>query len=313
MAKSTGLAIIELATCFDKLQPDIVLTVADRYETLATAIAASYMNIFLAHTQGGEVTGSIDESVRHAITKLSHIHFVSNKRAYDYVIKLGEQKKRVFLTGCPSIDILKNINLKKIHKEIVSKDIFTGTGSVFNLNKDYIILMQHPVTTEYKKAKSQIKETIKAANILSKKIQIIWLWPNIDAGSDIFSKEIRSFREKLSPSNIYFHKNFSAEHYAYLLSRARCIFGNSSSAIREGSYFGTPAVNIGNRQFGREISKNVINVDYKYTNIVKAVNKQIKQKKYKKSFLYGDGLAGRKIATILSKAKIDIFKKLNYF
>ena len=312
MAKSTGLAIIELTTCFDKLKPDIVLTVADRYETLATAISASYMNIFLAHTQGGEVTGSIDESVRHAITKLSHIHFVSNRRAYKYVVNLGEEKKRVFITGCPSIDILKKINFKKIQKEIIKKNIFTGTGSFFDLKRKFLILIQHPVTTEYKNAKIQIKETIKAANILSKKVQILWLWPNIDAGSDIFSKEIRSFREKENPKNIYFHKNFSAEHYAYLLSKATCIFGNSSSGIREASYFGTPAVNIGNRQSGRETSKNIINVDHSAINIVNAVNKQIKIKKYSKSFLYGNGNAGKKISKILSNTKLDIFKKLNY-
>ncbi len=312
MAKSTGLATIELASCFDKLQPDIVLTVADRYETLATAIAASYMNIKLAHTQGGEVTGSIDESVRHAITKLSHIHFVSNKTAYLNVIKMGEEKKRVFITGCPSIDILKNLNGIKVLKEFKNKNIFTGTGSKIDFSKEYIIIMQHPVTTEYGDAKKQIIETIKAAKKLSKITQVLWLWPNIDAGSDVFSKQIRSFREKSKPSNIYFHKNFSPEHFAYLLKNASCIIGNSSSAIREGSYLGIPAVNIGNRQKGREIGKNVLYSKHNFQEIVRLTLKQFNTKKFSKNKLYGNGFAGKKISDILSSYDFDIHKKLTY-
>lgn len=312
MAKSTGLATIELASCFDKLQPDIVLTVADRYETLATAIAASYMNIKLAHTQGGEVTGSIDESVRHAITKLSHIHFVSNKKAYLNVIKMGEEKKRVFITGCPSIDILKNLNDRKIRNEFKNKKIFTGTGSKIDFKKKYIIIMQHPVTTEYDQAKQQITETIKAAKKLSEITQVLWLWPNIDAGSDIFSKHIRSFREKGRPTNIYFHKNFTPEHYAYLLKNASCIVGNSSSAIREGSYLGIPAVNIGNRQKGRETGKNILYSKHKFKEIVKLTLKQLNNKKFRQDKLYGDGFSGKKISDILSSYDFDIHKKLTY-
>jgi UDP-hydrolysing UDP-N-acetyl-D-glucosamine 2-epimerase len=312
MAKSTGLATIELASCFDKLKPDIVLTVADRYETISTAIAASYMNIKLAHTQGGEVTGSIDENVRHAITKLSHIHFVSNKKAYSNVLKMGEEKKRVFITGCPSIDILKNLKIDKIKNQLKKKNIFTGTGTKFDFLKRYIIVMQHPVTTEYSDAKRQILETIKAIDKLSTKIQVLWLWPNIDAGSDIFSKQIRLYRETKKPTNIYFHKNFTPEHYAYLLKNALCIVGNSSSAIREGSYLGVPAVNIGNRQQGREVSANVLHSKHNSEQIYQLTLKQIKKKKFKVDRLYGDGTAGKKISDILSSYEFNIHKKLTY-
>ena len=195
MAKSTALSIIELSSIFEKIKPDIVLTVADRFETLATAIASSYLNIFLAHTQGGEVSGSIDESVRHSISKLAHIHFPSTRRSKDFLIKMGENKKQIFLTGCPSIDILKNEKLK-ISNKLMKKINSTKTDGNIDFNNDYLILMQHPVTTEYFDAKRQINETIKAVKILvSKGIQILWLWPNIDAGSDYFSKEIRKFRE----------------------------------------------------------------------------------------------------------------------
>ena len=312
MAKSTALSIMELSSIFDRIKPDIVLTVADRFETLATAVASTYQNIFLAHTQGGEVSGSIDESVRHSITKLAHIHFPSTKRSMKFLIKLGEDKKKVFLTGCPSIDILKNEKLILSNK-LIKKINLTKTNGNINFKKNYIILMQHPVTTEYLDAKRQIKETIKSVKeLLSREIQSIWLWPNIDAGSDIFSKEIRRFREfNKNVKNILFYKNFSPEEYAAILKNCSCIFGNSSSGIREASYLGIPTVNIGNRQNNREVAKNVIKVNYSSKDIVKAVLKQY-NKKFKKNNLYGDGEAGDKIAKILSTCNLDIIKKLNY-
>ena len=312
MSKSTALSIIELSSIFERIKPHIVLTVADRFETLATAIAATYQNIFLAHTQGGEVSGSIDESVRHSITKLAHIHFPSTIRSEKFLIKLGENKKQVFLTGCPSIDILKNEKLKFSNK-FINKINSTKTNGNIDFKKDYVILMQHPVTTEYHDAKRQIRETIKSVKeLLIKDIQIIWLWPNIDAGSDIFSKEIRRFRElNKNLKSILFYKNFSPEEYATILNNSSCIFGNSSSGIREASYLGIPAVNIGNRQRNREVAQNVVNVNYNSKDIVKAVLKQ-RNRKFKKSKLYGNGNAGEKIAKILSSCNLSILKKLNY-
>ena len=311
MAKSTALSIIELTSIFETIKPHIVLTVADRFETLATAIASSYMNIFLAHTQGGEVSGSIDENVRHSITKLAHIHFPSTKRSKKFLVNLGEHKKNIFLTGCPAIDILKNEKLV-LDKKLINKINKFKTNGNINFKKDYIILMQHPVTTEYNNSKYQIEETIKAAKVLSQKTQILWLWPNIDAGSDIFSKEIRRFREK-NPTikNILFYKNFTPEEYATILKNCSCIVGNSSSGIRESAFLGIPTVNIGTRQHLRETSKNVTHVPYSSKKIIAAVNYQ-KNKKYKKDTLYGNGNAGKKIAKILSKCKLDIKKSLNY-
>ena len=154
MAKSTGMAIMELSTLFENLKPDIVITVADRFETMATAIAASYMNICLAHTQGGEVTGSIDESVRHAVTKLSHLHFTATERATEYLIRMGENPERVHLTGCPAIDLVANIDLT------LPSDIFTrykGVGPELDTEKPYLVVLQHPVTTEYGEGFTQIK------------------------------------------------------------------------------------------------------------------------------------------------------------
>ena len=203
MAKSTGIAIIELSTIFENLKPDIVLTVADRFETLATAVAASYMNIPLAHTQGGEQTGSIDESVRHAITKLAHIHFPATNKSKINLLKMGENKKIIFNYGCPSIDLIDNKKLK------ISSNLFTNIGGVGNkidLFKPYLVILQHPVTTEYKSTINQINETILQLKI---NMQTIWLWPNVDAGSDEISKRLRMFREKYSKFPIRFIRNLT--------------------------------------------------------------------------------------------------------
>jgi UDP-hydrolysing UDP-N-acetyl-D-glucosamine 2-epimerase len=307
MAKSTGMAIMELSTLFENLKPDIVITVADRFETMATAIAASYMNICLAHTQGGEITGSIDESVRHAVTKLSHLHFTATERAKEYVIRMGEDPETVHLTGCPAIDLVANIDLT------LPEDMFRryrGVGPELDPHKPYLVVLQHPVTTEYGKGFSQINETLKA--ISSLKIQTAWLWPNVDAGSDQISKGLRVFREKHNPEYIHFYRNFSPEDYGRLIYNSACLVGNSSSALREGSFLGVPAVKIGTRQIGRENGENVMHVDHDAKAIEKAIKKQLDNGKYKGTSLFGDGHAGEKIARILSEAEISIQKKLHY-
>ena len=310
MSKSAGLSVIEFSTAFDQLKPDIVLVIADRYETLAAGVAASYMNIPLAHTQGGEVTGSIDESVRHATTKLAHIHFPASLNAKKNIIKMGENSKKVYLVGCPSLDLIKRDNLN-IDKKFKKKYSTYGVGELtIDFNKPYIVILQHPVTTEYKQIKTNINQTIHAA--LKVQQQVVWLWPNVDAGSDMLSKSIRIVREKKKPKNIRWQKNYNPEDYLKLIFNASCLVGNSSSAIREGAFLGIPAVNIGNRQHNREHGKNIIHVDYNSKSILKAINQQVKKKKYLKNKIFGDGKAGERIAKILSKIKLDIIKSLNY-
>lgn len=307
MAKSTGLGLLELPTIFEKLKPDVVLTVADRFETISTAIAATYMNIPLAHVQGGEVTGSIDESVRHAVTKLAHIHFPATKLAGERIIKMGEDPERVFVTGDPAMDIIANISLK-LENDIFEK--YGGVGSIFNLNEPYLLVVQHPVTTEYNDAFRQINETLMAIHELD--MLTIWLWPNVDAGSDKISKGIRIFREKYNPDFIHFFKNFSVEDYAKVMYNSACIVGNSSSGIREGSFLGVPAVNIGTRQEGRERGENVIDVGYGREEIKDAILRQIDNGRYEQEYTYGDGKAGKKIADILAKCELSIRKNLSY-
>ena len=310
MAKSVGLGTIELATHFQSLNPDVVLTVADRFETIATAIAASYMNIPVAHTQGGEVTGSIDENVRHAITKLSHVHFPATDRARDFLIRMGEQPDTVHLTGCPSIDLLVDIDLS------LPPDLFRryrGVGAQIDPARPYIVVLQHPVTTEYGDGLAQINETIAAVDRVGRNgMQVVWLWPNADAGSDDVAKGLRVFRETRSPDYLVLIRNFSVEDYARLISNAACIVGNSSSGLREGAFLGTPCVNIGSRQRERERAENVIDVPHEADAIQTAVERQISNGRYPRSHLFGDGRAGERIADILATTPLRLDKTLNY-
>jgi UDP-hydrolysing UDP-N-acetyl-D-glucosamine 2-epimerase len=309
MAKTTGLGLIELPTMFDKLKPDIVFTIGDRFETMATAVAAAYMNIPLAHSMGGEVTGTIDESIRHAITKLAHIHFPASRDAYNRIIKLGEQKKNVFLVGCPRIDLISQI-LSKINKFETKKILIEGIGAQINLNEKFILVSQHPVTTEYGMGEFQINETLKAIHDID--LPTLFLWPNPDAGSEDISRGIRKWREKGKKDKITFIKNVHISTYIYLMKKTSCLIGNSSSGIREGSFIGTPVVNIGTRQNSREKGTNVIDVNYKSENILKAIKKQIKIGQYKKKKIYGNGDAGKKIANILSTCNLNVQKKISF-
>ncbi len=307
MAKSTGMGIMELATQFENIKPDIVITVADRFETMATAIAASYMNILLAHTQGGEVTGSIDESVRHAITKLAHIHFPATAKSRDNVIRMGEDPEKVFLTGCPAIDIVAELDLTP-PDDLLQQ--YEGVGPDLDIHKPYLVVLQHPVTTEFGSGMAQINETLQAIKAIG--MQTIWLWPNVDAGSDEISKGLRIFRESENPDYIHFYRNFSVEHYAQLIGNCACLVGNSSSGIREGSFLGVPTVNIGTRQANREQADNCINTGYDHRGIEDAIRHQIKHGRYPSHTLYGDGQAGDRIANILASVDTNIQKKLTY-
>ena len=311
LAKSTGLGLMDATVIFDKLKPDFLVVIGDRFEMMSVTIAAAYMNIRIAHTMGGEVTGTIDESIRHAITKFAHIHFPANEDARKRIIKMGEDKKYVFNVGCPRIDSIAE-ELKKDSRKVL-KNIFNtygGVGEKFNLNKPYLLVSQHPVTTEYGENRFQIEQTLKALNEL--KMPVIMLWPNADAGGDDISKGIRTFREKVNPKWLYLFKNLPINVYIHLMKTTSCLIGNSSSGLRDGAYIGTPVVNIGTRENNRLSSKNVINVKYNFKEILKVIKQQIRHGKYKSSNLYGNGNAGKKIAEILSKSQPSVQKKIFY-
>jgi UDP-hydrolysing UDP-N-acetyl-D-glucosamine 2-epimerase len=308
MAKSTGLGLLELPTAFERLQPDVVITVGDRFETMATALAATYMNIPLAHTMGGEVSGNIDESIRHAVTKFAHLHFPASQGAADRIVKLGEEPESVHLVGCPRMDLVAEVLADDGNG---LSDLFeTGVGGRFSLDEPFLLVSQHPVTTEYGDGKRQIQETLKAVQALD--VPAIVLWPNADAGSEHIAAGIRQFREHNDDSKLHFFKNLPTSDYIKLMSRTAALVGNSSSAIREGAFIGTPAVNIGPRQDGRDRGSNVVDVDYDSAAIVDATRKQMANGRYEMEPIYGDGHAGERIADVLARTTISIHKRITY-
>jgi UDP-hydrolysing UDP-N-acetyl-D-glucosamine 2-epimerase len=309
MAKTTGIGLLELATVFDNLKPDMVVTVADRYETLATAVAAAYMNIPVVHVQGGEVTGSIDEKVRHAVTKLADLHLVATTHAAERVIRMGESPDTVCVTGCPSIDLVAQM-LPSPDLDFDVFERYAGVGPQLDLSNGYVVVMQHPVTTEYDLARTHVTETLKVVKALG--LPTLWFWPNVDAGADGTSSGIRAFRERCRPANIHFFKNMAPTDFLRVLYNSRCLVGNSSVGIRECSFLGVPAVNIGTRQAGRDRAANVIDVDYDDCEIATAVRTHLRHGRYVSDPLYGDGRAGERIADSLVLSSLRIEKRLAY-
>jgi UDP-hydrolysing UDP-N-acetyl-D-glucosamine 2-epimerase len=308
-AKTTGIGILELSSVFDNIRPDIVVTVADRFETMATAIAASYMNIPLAHIQGGEVTGNIDEKVRHSITKLADYHFVASESARVRVIKLGENATFVFNTGCPSIDLAQEV-LQQGGLAFDPYQKYGGVGRQPDLSKGYWVVMQHPVTNEYQDSRLHIEETLKAVAKLDS--ACLWFWPNVDAGADGTSTGIRSFREKNQLENVHFFKNMDGMDFLNLLQNSKGLIGNSSVGIRECAFMGVPVINIGSRQNRRDRGNNVIDVGYNEHEIIQAIHHIGAQSRPIPSNVYGGGDAGKKIAAILAHVPLQFHKTIAY-
>jgi UDP-hydrolysing UDP-N-acetyl-D-glucosamine 2-epimerase len=302
-AKTTGLGILELSTAFHDLRPDAVITVADRFETMATAIAATYQNIPLVHLQGGEVSGNIDDRVRHAITKLADIHFPCTELSRRRVIDMGEDGGCVFNLGCPSIDTLVANDLS-IDNAVMSP--YGGTGAVMDWTRPYILMVQHPVTTSYGRGFEEISITLEALKQF-RSLQKVVLWPNLDAGTDDVSKGIRMFRERNMDEGFHYYRNFSPEDYARVLANCVCAVGNSSSFIREGAFLGTPAVSIGNRQQGREHADNIAFASNEIAQIHDSVVAQMAHGRYGSSRIFGNGDAGLRIAGQL--AEMDLIQK----
>ncbi len=309
MAKSTGIGTIELASTFDRLQPDIVVTIGDRFETMATTIATTYMNIALAHTMGGEVTGTIDESIRHAITKFAHIHFPACNDAVERIIKLGELPESIYNVGCPRLDLVANI-IDNLDDVDMSPIMTEGVGDKININNSFIILSQHPVTTEYGAGEQQILNSLRA--IKETGLPAIVLWPNGDAGSEDIARGMRKFREHEDNGNFHYFKNLPIDVYIKLMKNTACLVGNSSSGIRDGAFIGTPSVNIGTRQNMRERGQNVIDVDNDQHAIHAAIQKQVENGAYPSEAIYGDGNAGQRIADVLATCQWEIQKTITY-
>jgi UDP-hydrolysing UDP-N-acetyl-D-glucosamine 2-epimerase len=307
-SKTTGIAIVELSNIFAKLKPDLVITIGDRYETMATAVSAVYQNIPLAHIQGGEVSGNLDELVRHSITKLSSYHFATSKKSYERIIKMGENRHRVFFTGCPGMDILEKIKDMNVQKEIKSISI---TGKNIEINKPYILIVNHPDSTKNEEINCKnVKTLISAINDI--RINKIMFWPNSDAYNNIIASEMRKLKEKNEINDITYIINCTPEQYILLLKKSKCLVGNSSSFIREGSHLGKPAVIVGERQNMREVGPNVIYTKYDKKEITKKIFFQIKKRKYIKKYIYGKHDAGLKIKNLLEKINFTNKKYIAY-
>jgi UDP-hydrolysing UDP-N-acetyl-D-glucosamine 2-epimerase len=310
MAKSAGLAVSEFSTAFESLKPDMVVVIADRFECLSIAMAASYMNLPVAHVEGGEVSGSIDESIRHAITKLSHLHFPATQEAAERIIRMGEDPASVFAVGGTSLDVFAELDLHDLDP-VRARQKTGGVGVPIDLQPGkYLVIIQHPVTTEYTDNLLHINETIDAIHTL--KMPTVWIWPNMDAGSDGISKGLRLFREHRQPPYAHFFKSLPIELFAPLLYNAACIVGNSSSGIRESAYLGTPCVNIGTRQAGRDRCPNVRDVGYDSKAIIQAIQQQMAVGKYPADHRYGDGASGKKMVEVLANFTFKLQKKITY-
>lgn len=306
MAKSTGLAVLEFSNELARLKPDFLLAIGDRYEALGAVIAAAYLNICIIHLQGGEVSGSIDECARHAITKFSHYHFPATERSRDFLIRMGENPDHVFNLGCPVVDVIAGID------SIIPEKVFDqGVGRKFSPDEKFLLVMFHPVTTSYGTAMEEnVEELLLALDEL--KIPTVWIWPNIDAGADNISRRLRQYREKNEDTWLHLFKNFSPDTFQKVLKKAVCAIGNSSSFVRDSTFHGTPVVLIGGRQLGRETGENTTKVKCKKNEILQAIKKQMLHGEYKPSTMYGVPGAAKNIATKIAQLKPYNNKYLYY-
>jgi UDP-hydrolysing UDP-N-acetyl-D-glucosamine 2-epimerase len=306
MAKSVGFGVVEFASEFQRLKPDVVLLIGDRYEALAAAIAAAFMNLCLVHIQGGEVSGSIDESTRHAITKFAQFHFPSTKRSAEYLLRMGERPDTILGVGCPSSDIARVMD-RTLDPAAINR---RGSGAVVDVTKPFLLVIFHPTTTEFGGEQKQMEELVAALHAVQQ--QTVLLWPNIDAGSDHVSKVVRRFRDLHKPAWLRTLINLPPEDYSRVLANAACVVGNSSSFVRDAGYYGTPVVLVGRRQEGRETDVHVTRVEPLCDRVEAAIRAQLAHGRYAPSTLYGDGHVSERIANGLASLQPYVQKHLHF-
>lgn len=295
MTEASARCTAGVAKALDQLKPDLVLITVDRVETLASTTAASLMNFPIAHIQGGEVTGTIDESIRHAVTKLSHIHFPATDDAAQRIIMMGENKDLVFNTGCPYIDEIQQVELITREELACKYDL--------DVKKNFVIFTQHSVTTEFKESSYQVEQTIEAIKGFSD-IQVVCFFSNTDAGGKEIIKKIKD------QHNFKVIPNMLSKDFLSLMSHSSLMIGNSSAGIREAPSFKLPVINIGTRQNGRLRASNVIDVDHDTKQIKDAINKVFSDQEFRDSLKnlknpYGDGTAAKRIVDVLSSVELN--------
>ncbi len=293
MVRGIGRVLAGLVDILEREKPDLVLTGFDIGANFAATVAAAHMNIPVAHIQGGEVTGSIDESLRHAMSKFAHIHFPATEDAKRRLIAMGENPKDIHVVGCPSLDVL--VNAPVVPKEELEKRFGV------DFSQPTVILIQHPVTTENTDSLRQITETLKALKAVE--VQTIALLPNNDAG---FSSIVKT----VTDSGLTWYPSLDVETFANLYRHIWAIVGNSSSGIHEAATFHVPTVNIGTRQQGRERPVSVIDAPYDSAEIEKALRKALFDTSFRDSIkaipnIYGDGTTAPKIYKLLKELPLD--------
>ena len=305
MAKTACLTALEFTNAIYALDPDIVVVCGDRFEQLAIAMAAAYLNKTIAHIEGGDVSGSIDESVRHAITKLAHLHFVTNDAAHRRVVGMGEDPRYVFNTGSLDVELAAAVDTP-ITNALVNG---YGVGHTIDVTRPFLTVIQHPVTTEDDNPEQL--ETLLGA-ISSLELPAIWFWPNVDAGTGGMAERLRHFRERPGAASlpIRFITNVRADEFIALLKAAACLVGNSSAGIKECSYLGTPVVNVGHRQQGRLHAENVVHVPCAAGEIRRAILAQVSHGRYQPSLMYYRPGASQAIVDVL--ARMDLYTQKRF-
>ena len=303
MVKSFGKSVIKITSLVEKYNPDIILSGFDIGANLAAAIVGAHMNKVVAHIEGGEVSGTIDESIRHAITKFAHLHFTTNLIASKRLVKMGENKKFIFTVGNSSLDSI--LKIPKVSKKQISAD--------YDLKSEqpYIVVTMHTVTSEIKKIQSYMKNVLDAITELN--LQAILIRGNADAGSNKMLHIIKN-------SKINEYLSIPFPDYINLLRNSSALVGNSSSGIMEAPFLRIPSVNIGTRQSGRLRSKSVIDTNYEKLNIKNAIIKALSDERFLKNIQrqpnsYGNGNASKQIVKIIDNLdlnKIPIQKKMMY-
>jgi GDP/UDP-N,N'-diacetylbacillosamine 2-epimerase (hydrolysing) len=304
MAKTACLTALEFTNGLHTIDPDIVIICGDRFEQLAIAMAAAYLNITIAHIEGGDLTGSIDESVRHAITKLAHLHFVTNADARRRVLAMGEDPRYVYNTGSLDIEVAARVETVVESAEINAY----GVGHTIDLGQPFLMVIQHPVTTE-RDNREHIQETLHA--VAATGVPTVWFWPNPDAGTDEMAGSLRHMREEHHEltRHIRFITNVPVDEFVSLLRQTSCLVGNSSAGIKECSFLGTPVVNIGARQQGRMVSAHAINVGYQRDEIAQAIARQLSHGRYPASSIYYQPDTSDQILEVLAGAELYTQKR----
>ena len=308
VATSAGRCTQAMGALLERLQPDYLMVIADRYEALAIALAALCRNVRIAHLEGGEVSGSIDERIRHAITKLAHIHFPANAAAAERILRMGEPEESVHVVGTPSLDQLAQVDLD----DLPSLQAFLdkkGRGGRVEISGDFVVVSQHPVVTEYGEAERQFHEMAAAVRQLS--LPVVWILPNDEAGANEIAVPLAAAAADGGPA-ICWLGSLTFPDYARLLAQTRCLIGNSSSGIREGAFLGVPVVNVGTRQQGRQRGRNVIDVECSAIDILSAARRQIAHDRYPSDTVYGDGRSGERIAEVLATTWPTLDKTIAY-